>query len=34
VQSLTIGVEGVSSSGVLYIDDIRLYEEAPAVVTE
>ena len=34
VETLTIGVEGISSSGVLYIDDIRLYEEAPAVVTE
>jgi len=34
VQTLTIGVEGIGSSGVLYIDDIRLYAEAPAVATE
>jgi len=34
VNSLTIGVEGAGSSGVLYIDDIRLYDEAPAAVTE
>ena len=34
VATLTIGVEGISSSGVLYIDDIRLYEEAPVVAIE
>ena len=34
VNSLTIGVEGAGSSGVLYIDDIQLYEEAPVAVTE
>lgn len=31
VRSLTIGVEG-SGTGTLFIDDIRLYREAPSVV--
>jgi len=31
VSSLTIGVSG-TGKGVLYVDDIRLYREAPAVV--
>jgi len=34
VTVLTLGVEGAGSSGVLYIDDIRLYEEAPAIASE
>ncbi len=29
VQNLTIGVEGAGSQGLIYIDDIRLYAEAP-----
>jgi hypothetical protein len=32
VKSLTIGVEG-SGTGVLFVDDIRLYAAAPAVAT-
>jgi len=32
VRSLTIGIEGAGASGVVYIDDIRLYPQAPAVV--
>jgi len=34
VETLTIGVEGAGSSGLLYIDDIQLYEEAPASASE
>jgi hypothetical protein len=32
VKSLTVGVEG-SGSGMLFLDDIRLYEAAPAIVS-
>jgi len=32
VTSVTVGVEG-SGSGVIYVDDLRLYRSAPAVVT-
>ena len=32
VSSVTIGVEG-SGSGVIYVDDLRLYAAAPAVAT-
>jgi len=32
VTSVTIGVEG-SGSGVIYVDDLRLYQTAPAVAT-
>ena len=31
VSSLTIGVEGPGAQGVIYVDDIRLYAEAPAL---
>lgn len=31
VRSLTVGVEGANAQGVLYIDEIRLYKEAPDV---
>jgi len=34
VAALTIGVEGLGSSGVLYIDDIRLYHVAPETPDE
>ncbi len=34
VETMAIGVEGVGSSGVLYIDDIRLYEEEPATTSQ
>jgi len=27
VTSLTIGIEGAGASGVVYIDDLRLYPE-------
>ena len=33
VQSLTIGVDGASASGMLYIDEIRLYPQAAELVT-
>jgi hypothetical protein len=33
VRDLTIGVEGAGASGVLYIDDIRLYPKEPQFVT-
>jgi concanavalin A-like lectin/glucanase superfamily protein len=33
VSSLTIGVEGAGATGVVYIDDIRLYGRAPEFVT-
>ena len=33
VTSLTIGIEGSGASGVLYIDDIRLYPRKPEYVT-
>jgi hypothetical protein len=33
VKTLTIGVEGAGAKGLLFIDDIRLYAAAPAVVT-
>ncbi|UCD51382.1 MAG: discoidin domain-containing protein, partial [Phycisphaerales bacterium] len=32
VRSLTIGIEGAGASGVIYIDDIRLYPSAPEVI--
>jgi len=34
VTSLTIGVDGGSAAGMLYIDDIRLYPSAPAPISE
>jgi len=34
VTSLTIGVEGAGASGVVYIDDIRLYPKAPEFITQ
>jgi hypothetical protein len=33
VTSLTIGVEGSGSKGIVYIDDIRLYPNTPAYIT-
>jgi Concanavalin A-like lectin/glucanases superfamily/F5/8 type C domain len=33
VNSLTIGIEGAGASGVVYIDDIRLYPREPQLVT-
>lgn len=33
VGSLTIGVEGAGANGVIYVDDIRLYAEAPELTT-
>jgi len=33
VRSLTIGIEGSGATGILYIDDIRLYPKAPAFLT-
>ncbi|MHC4519687.1 MAG: discoidin domain-containing protein, partial [Planctomycetota bacterium] len=33
VRSLTIGIEGAGASGVVYIDDIRLYPLEPQLVT-
>ncbi|UCD49023.1 MAG: discoidin domain-containing protein, partial [Phycisphaerales bacterium] len=33
VRSLTIGIEGTGATGVVYIDDIRLYARAPELVT-
>ncbi len=32
VNSLTIGIEGNGSSGILYVDDIRLYPQAPEYI--
>jgi len=34
VTKLAIGVDGSGTSGVLYVDDIRLYSLAPAVASE
>jgi len=31
VKSLAVGVEGANAQGVIYMDDIRLYAEAPAL---
>jgi hypothetical protein len=33
VTSLTIGIEGSGSKGILYLDDIRLYPKTPAYIT-
>jgi hypothetical protein len=33
VNSLTIGVEGSGSTGILYVDDVRLYAKSPEYVT-
>jgi hypothetical protein len=33
VTSLTIGIEGSGSKGILYIDDIRLYPQVPQYIT-
>jgi hypothetical protein len=33
VTSLTIGIEGASANGMVYIDDIRLYPLAPELIT-
>jgi len=33
VKTLTIGVEGAGASGVLYIDDVRLYPKSPEYIT-
>jgi len=33
VTSLTIGVDGASASGIVYVDDIRLYPLAPESIT-
>jgi len=33
VTTLTIGIEGSGSKGILYIDDIRLYPKAPEFIT-
>ncbi len=33
VTTLTIGIEGSGATGILYIDDIRLYPKVPAYVT-
>jgi len=33
VTSIAIGVDGATASGMLYIDDIRLYPQAPEVIT-
>ncbi|MDI9431899.1 MAG: discoidin domain-containing protein [Planctomycetota bacterium] len=32
VRSLTIGIEGAGTTGVVYIDDIRLYPQAPEFI--
>jgi len=32
VTSLTIGIEGAGASGIVYIDDIRLYPQAPEFI--
>jgi hypothetical protein len=33
VTSLTIGIEGSGSKGIVYLDDIRLYPKTPAYIT-
>ena len=33
VTSLTIGIEGAGSKGIVYVDDIRLYPQTPAYIT-
>ncbi len=33
VTSLTIGIEGAGSKGILYVDDIRLYPLTPQYIT-
>ena len=33
VNQLTIGIEGAGATGVVYIDDIRLYPKAPEYIT-
>ena len=33
VTSLTIGIEGAGTKGILYIDDIRLYPKTPEYIT-
>lgn len=33
VKSLAVGVEGTGAKGVIYVDDIRLYAEAPELPT-
>ena len=33
VTSLTIGIEGSGSKGIVFIDDIRLYPQTPAYIT-
>ena len=33
VTSLTIGIEGSGSKGILYVDDIRLYPKTPEYIT-
>ena len=33
MTSLTIGIEGSGSKGILYIDDIRLYPQTPVYIT-
>ncbi|MCX5644264.1 MAG: LamG domain-containing protein, partial [Phycisphaerae bacterium] len=33
VTSLTIGIEGAGSKGIVYLDDIRLYPKTPAYIT-
>ena len=32
VRTLTVGVDGGSASGVLYIDDVRLYRQSPELI--
>ncbi|MFC1764787.1 LamG-like jellyroll fold domain-containing protein [Planctomycetota bacterium] len=31
VKSLTLGVQGANAQGIIFVDDIRLYKDAPAV---
>jgi len=33
VRSLTIGIEGAGTAGILYVDDIRLYPSTPVLIT-
>jgi hypothetical protein len=33
VTSLTIGIEGAGSQGILYLDDLRLYPQTPQYIT-
>ncbi len=33
VTMLTIGIEGAGTSGILYVDDIRLYPKSPVYIT-